>query len=175
MRVVFLLICLGLAGCGGVSYHMPFSAGYDPRSTLVNALPTIVLQPGETRRAMEVIPGAFSQARPPRLASEDPEVVAVLALSAQGKVVGIQAKREGLTLVHSGDFPFTDAKPGASVVERTRWRESLRRFLSPRPDDAAFRKISDADLWKTVVRSRSFAAVRVVVEKDRMDAWTVER
>ncbi len=175
MRIFLLLLGLGLAGCGGVSYHMPFSAGYDTRSTLVNALPTIVLQPGETRRAMEVIPGVFSHARPPRLASEDPEVVAVLALPARDRVSTIQAKREGRTLVHAGDFPFADPKPGASVIERTRWRESLRRFLSPRPDDEAFRKVSDADLWKTVVRSRSFAAVRIVVEKDRMDAWTVER
>jgi len=53
------------------------------------------------------------------------------------------------------------------AVERAAWRATLRRWL--RPDDAAFRAISDAELWKTVLRSRSSGALRVVVEEDRLD------
>ena len=75
----------------------------------------------------------------------------------------------GSTLVHRGDFPFPELKLKANPVERSAWRAALRRYLRPGRDDAAFRAMTDAEIWKDVLRSRSCGALRVEVEIDRLD------
>ena len=84
-------------------------------------------------------------------------------------VVRIQAVAPGSALVHRGDYPFSTWNPKANPVQRAAWRAAVRRCLRPCPDDAAFRAMSDAELWKTALRARSSGALRVVVEEDRLD------
>lgn len=169
-RLFLALAVLGLSGCGGAYYFVPLSAGYDPRSSLLHALPAIELRPGETRKGMvatERLIGRHSQG----LVSEDPRIVLIWKPQKTGDLVHLQAIAPGTTLVHGGDFPFEHWDPNKNLLERTAWRWSLRKFLSPNPTDAEFRAMSDADLWKTVVRSRSAGALRVIVEQDRLEFW----
>jgi len=163
----FLIFCLG--GCAP-SYFIAFSNGYNPATSYTYSLPAIALAPGETRKAFLAAPQlSLFPASSARIASENPEVVIVWRPADPNDVVRIQAVAPGSALVHRGDFPFPDWKPKANPVERAAWRAALRRYLRPRPDDAAFRAMADAELWKTVLRSRSSGAFRVEVEIDRLD------
>jgi hypothetical protein len=167
---VVLLMGSVLSGCGGPAYFLTFSATYDPRTSLSNALPTISLRPGETRKAMVTLPG-FTGRRATSLVSEDPRIAIVWRPANPRQVVNIQSIGPGTVLIHRGDFPFDDWKDGRNPVERSEWRASLRRYLSPVPDDATFRQISDEQLWKTVVRSRSTGAIRIIVAEDHSPFW----
>jgi hypothetical protein len=167
--LIFALLVFCLGGCAP-SYFVAFSNGYNPATSYTYSLPTIALAPGETRKAFLAAPQlALLPASSVRIASENPEVVAVWLPADPNDVIRIQAVAPGNALVHRGDFPFPSWKPKANPVERTAWRAALRRYLRPRPDDAAFRAMSDAELWKTVLRSRSIGALRVEVEFDRLD------
>ena len=130
----------------------------------------MVLAPGETRKAFfPAAKLAFLPASSIQIASENPAVVLVWQPFDPQDVVRIQAVAPGSALVHRGNFPFSKWNPKANPVERGAWRATLRRYLRPRPEDATFREMSDAELWKTVLRSRSSGALRVVVEEDRLD------
>ena len=168
MRWVILLLCLAGSGCGSPGYFLDFSPGYRAGVTLANALPAITLRPGETRMGM-VNSSPLPRTRVNRLVSEDPAVVIVWKPPRPTDVIRIQAVAPGSVLVHRGNFPFEDWRAGRNLVERADWRASLRRHLSPRPDDEAFRKMSDRDLWTAVVRSRSKGALHVFVVKDRVE------
>lgn len=168
-RLIFLPFLLLLGGCTP-SYFVAFSHGYNPATSYTHSLPAMALAPGETRKAF------LPAARPPllpqspiRIASENPEVVIIWEQFAPGDVVRLQAVSPGTAIIHRGDFPFPNWKLKANPVERAAWRAALRRHLHPRPDDVAFRAISDAELWKAVLRSRSQGALRVVVEWDRLN------
>ena len=170
MRRLILTICLMMTGCGGASFFLNFSPSYDARTTLVNTLPTVAMRPGETKRVMASSP-EFPWSRAMRLVSEDPRVVIVWNPPRPGDVVRIQAAGIGTALVHRGDYPFEEWREGKNPVERARWRAALRKYLSPRPDEAAFRAFSDEVLWRTLVRSRSQGAMRVTVDEDRTPFW----
>ena len=168
-RLIFLLPAIFLCGCAP-SYFVAFSNGYNPATSYLHSLPAIALAPGETRKAF--LPAqkfAIAPASSIRIASENPAVAIIWEPFDPGDVVRIQAVAPGSALIHRGDFPFPTWKLKANPVERAAWRAALRSYLRPRPDDTAFRAISDADLWKTVLRSRSSGALRVVVEEDRLD------
>jgi len=161
-----MLLTAALAGCAPTCF-VAFSNGYDPATSLRHALPAMTMAPAETRKAFLPAPDMpFSNKS--RIASEDPGIVLVWEPMVKSDVVRIQAITEGSTLVHRGNFPFRNWKSKANPVERAAWRGSLRRFLKPRPDAVSFRAMSDADLWKTVLRSRSDGALRIVVEEDRL-------
>lgn len=163
---LFLVFCLG--GCAP-SFFVAFSEGYNPATSYIHSLPAIVLAPGETRKAfLPARPVPFFRESRLRIASEDPGVVLIWEPFDKNDVTRLQAVAPGSTLIHRGDFPFPTWKPRANPIERSAWRAALRRYLTPRPDDVEFRDISDADLWKTVLRSRSDGALRVVVEEDRL-------
>ena len=167
--LIFALQVLLLGGCAP-TYYVAFSDGYNPATTLTHSLPAMVLAPGETRKAF--FPGAKLAILPAssvQLASENPAVVLIWQPFDPQDIVRIQAVAPGSALVHRGDFPFSKWNPKANPVERAAWRATLRRYLRPRPDDVAFRAMSDAELWKSVLRSRSEGALRVVVEEDRLD------
>jgi len=161
-----MLLTAALAGCAPTCF-VAFSNGYDPATSLRHALPAMTMAPAETRKAFLPAP-EMPFAKKSRIASEDPGIVLVWEPLVKTDVVRIQAIAPGSTLVHRGNFPFRNWKPQANPVERAAWRGSLRRFLKPRPDAVAFRAMSDADLWKTVLRSRSDGALRIVVEEDRL-------
>ncbi|MCX6968656.1 MAG: hypothetical protein NTV93_00685 [Verrucomicrobia bacterium] len=168
-RLIFLLPVFFLCGCAP-SYFVAFSNGYNPATSYLHSLPAIALAPGETRKAF--LPAqkfAIAPVSSIRVTSENPAVAIIWEPFDPGDVVRIQAVAPGSTLIHRGDFPFPNWKLKANPVERAAWRAALRRYLRPRPDDTAFRAISDADLWKTVLRSRSSGALRVVVEEDRLN------
>lgn len=170
MRVLILFLLLLCAGCSAPSYFVAFSEGYNPATSYTYSLPAIILVPGQTRMAF--LPAsryAFSRTSSVRLASENPATVLIWKPHDPNDVVRLQAAATGSTLIHRGNFPFSDWNQNANPVERAAWRASLRRYLKPRPDDVAFRAISDAELWKTVLRSRSTGALRVVVEEDRLN------
>lgn len=164
----FPAVVLGFAvltGCANDYYFVTLSPGYDPASSLTHALPAIELSPGETRKAF-VASRWGGRRSETRVVSEDPQVVRVWAPAHADDVVRIQAVGVGATLVHGGRFPFQPWDPAQSLVERTRWRWSLRPYL-PRPvSEEEFRKIPDAELWQTAVRARSAGAMRVVVNRD---------
>lgn len=163
-HALFLLFALAAGGCAP-SYLVSFSEGYDPATSYTFSLPTIQLEPGQTRRAF--VPARSLPFTPAvRLASENPEIARVWLPFDKNDAERIQALLPGNTIVHRGVFPFPDWDPKANPVRRAEWRRQLRRFLSPRPDDTAFRNVSDADLWRTVLRSRSQGALRVIVEED---------
>lgn len=164
---VFLVFCLG--GCAP-SFFVAFSNGYSPATSYTHSLPAIVLAPGETRKAFLPAPQhiPFSRLSRMRIESENPKVVLIWEPFDKSDVTRLQAVAPGSALVHRGDFPFPTWKPDANPVQRSAWRAALRRYLHPRPDDVEFRDISDADLWKSVLRSRSEGALRVVVEEDRL-------
>jgi len=170
MKALILFLCLCVAGCGGPAYFLTFSSSYNSRTSLSNALPTISLRPGESRKAMVTLPG-YSGQKGSSLVSEDSRIVVVWRPTNPRQVVSIQAVGPGTVFIHRGDFPFADWRDGKNPVERSEWRASLRRYLSPRPDDATFRGISDEQLWKTVVRSRSTGAMRVIVAEDHSPFW----
>jgi hypothetical protein len=168
-RLIFLFPVLFLGGCAP-SYFVAFSNGYNPATSYIHSLPAIALAPGETRKAF--LPAqkfAIAPASSIRIASENPAVAIIWEPFDPGDVVRIQAVAPGSTLIHRGDFPFPTWKLKANPVERAAWRAALRRYLRPSPDDTAFRAMSDADLWKTILRSRSSGALRVVVEEDRLN------
>jgi|GEM_PF-2248578 len=169
MRPLIFTVLVLLGGCAP-TYYVAFSDGYDPATSLTHSLPAMVLAPGETRKAFfPAAKPAFLPAASVGIASENPEVVIIWQPFDPQDVVRIQAVAPGSTLVHRGNFPFSRWNPKANPVERAAWRATLRRYLRPGPDDAAFRAMSDAELWKAVLRSRSGGALRVVVEKDRLD------
>lgn len=166
---IFAFFAFCLVGCAP-TYFVAFSNGYNPATSYTYSLPAIALAPGETRKAFLAPPQvSLLPASPVRIATENPGVVIVWRPADPNDVTRIQAVAPGSALVHRGDFPFADWKPKANPVERAAWRAALRRYLRPRPDDAAFRAISDAELWKAVLRSRSGGALRVEVEVDRLD------
>ena len=168
-RLIFTLLMFCLAGCTP-AYFVSFSESYHPGKTLEFSLPAIVLNPGETRKAF--LPAQtilFSRSSHVRIETEDPAVLAIMKPFDKNDISRLQAVAPGITLVHRGNFPFSGWNPKANPVQRAAWRASLRRYLHPRPDDVAFRAMSDADIWKTVLRSRSEGALRVVVERDRLD------
>ncbi len=166
--LIFLFPAILLGGCASPYYFVAFSNGYDPATSYTHSLPAIVLEPGQTRKAC--VPARdmpFSKTA--GVASENPAVVLVWEPANANDIVRIQAIAPGSTLVHRGVFPFPTWKPGANPLQRSAWRAALRKYLRSRPEnDAAFRAISDEELWKTVVRSRSEGALRVVVEEDRL-------
>ena len=167
--LIFPVLVFLLGGCAP-TYFVAFSEGYNPATSLTHSLPAIALAPGETRKAF--LPAAKFSLLPAssvRIASENPEVVIIWQPFDPQDVVRIQAVAPGSALVHRGDFPFSTWNPKANPVQRAAWRATLRRYLRPGPDDAAFRAMSDAELWKTALRSRSSGALRVVVERDRLD------
>lgn len=168
-RLIFLSLFVCLGGCAP-TYFVAFSNGYNPATSYTHSLPAIALAPGETRKAC--LP-ATSLPRPVRasirIASENPGVVLIWQPFDPRDTVRLQAVAPGSALVHRGDFPFPSWRPKANPVERAAWRASVRRYLRPRPDDAAFRAMSDAEIWRTVLRSRSSGALRVVVEEDRLN------
>lgn len=167
MISAFLLVFLG--GCAP-TYYVAFSNGYSPATSYTHSLPAIALAPGETRKAFfPAAKFALLPASPLGIASENPAVVIVWQPFDPQDVVRIQAVAPGSALVHRGNFPFSPWNPKANPVNRAAWRATLRRYLRPRPDDAAFRVMSDAEVWKTVLRSCSSGALRVVVEEDRLD------
>lgn len=168
-RLVFLPILFLLGGCAP-SYLVAFSQGYNPATSYTHSLPAMVLEPGETRMAF------LPAARPPllpqssvRIASENPEVVLIWKKFSPGDAIRLQALVPGTAIIHRGDFPFPDWKLERDVVERAAWRAAVRRHLHPHPDDVAFRAMSDEEIWKRVLRSRSQGALRVVVERDRLN------
>ncbi len=168
-RLIFLPFLVLLGGCAP-SYFVAFSNQYNPSTSYLHSLPAIALAPGQTRKAF--LPASKPPIFPPspvRIASENPEVVTIMAPFNPADIVRIRAVAPGSALVHRGNFPFPDWNLKANPVERAAWRAALRRHLHPRPDDVAFRAISDAELWRTVLRSRSDGALRVVVELDRLD------
>jgi hypothetical protein len=168
-RFLFLLLTFCMGGCAP-TYFVAFSNGYDPATSYTHSLPAIALTPGETRKAfLPAWKTPFATKSGVRIASEDPGIVLVWEPADSRDIVRIQAVAPGSVLVHRGDYPFPDWKAKANPVVRAAWRSALRRHLRPRPDDVAFRAVSDADLWKTVLRSRSSGALRVVVEEDRLD------
>lgn len=167
--LISAILMIALTGCAP-TYFVAFSNGYNPATSLKYSLPAIVLAPGETRKAF--LPAQNFSMLPTssvRIESENPEVVIVWQPADPNDIVRLQAVAPGSTLIHRGDFPFPRWKPKANPVERADWRAALRRALRPRPDDLAFRAMSDAELWKTVLRSRSTGALRVEVEMDRLD------
>ena len=167
--LIFGLLVFCLCGCAP-SYFVAFSNGYNPATSYTYSLPAIALAPGETRKAFLPAPQfSLLPASSVRIASENPEVVAIWQPADPNDIVRIQAVAPGSALVHRGDFPFYALKPKANPVERAAWRATLRRYLRPRRDEAAFRAMSDAELWKDVLRSRSSGALRVEVEIDRLD------
>lgn len=167
---VAALALAALSGCANDYYFVALSNGYDPATSLTHALPAIELSPGETRKAF--VAGRWGpKSRANRVVSENPDVVRVWPPARSDDVVRIQAVGVGSTLVHGGRFPFAQWNPQQNPVERTRWRWSLRPYLPAPVSEAEFRKISDADLWKTAVRSRSDGALRVVVQEDRLQYW----
>ncbi|MEI6493927.1 MAG: hypothetical protein WCO94_15365 [Verrucomicrobiota bacterium] len=169
MRPLIYTVLVFLSGCAP-TYFVAFSNGYNPATSLKYSLPAIVLAPGETRKAF--LPAqkvSLLPASSVRIESENPEVVFIWQPADPNDVVRIQAAAPGSTLVHRGDFPFPALKLKSNPVERAAWRATLRRYLRPRVDDSAFRAMSDAELWKTVLRSRSAGALRVEVEIDRLD------
>lgn len=167
--LIFSVLIFLLGGCAP-TYYVAFSNGYNPATSYIHSLPAMVLAPGETRKAF--FPAAKFALLPASrigIASENPAVVLVWQPFDPQDIVRIQAVAPGTALVHRGDFPFSKWNPKANPVDRAAWRATLRRYLRPRPDDVAFREMSDAELWKTVLRSRSEGALRVVVEQDRLD------
>ena len=167
--LIFAVLVILLGGCAP-TYFVAFSNGYDPATSLAHSLPAMVLAPGETRKAF--FPAAKFALLPSSsigIASENPAVVLIWEPFDPQDVVRIQALAPGSALVHRGNFPFSKWNPRANPIERAAWRATLRRYLRPRPDDTAFRAMSDAELWKTALRSRSDGALRVVVEEDRLD------
>ncbi|MFA7343497.1 MAG: hypothetical protein WC003_04255 [Terrimicrobiaceae bacterium] len=167
--LIFSLLTICLGGCAP-SYFVAFSNGYNPATSHTYSLPAIALAPGETRQAfLPATKPPFFPESSTGIASENPEVVIVWHPARPNDIARIQAVAPGSVLVHRGDFPFPAWKLKMDPVERAAWRAALRRHLRPRPDDAAFRAMSDAELWKTVLRSRSTGALRVVVEFDRLD------
>ena len=170
MRPLIFVMTVFCLGACAPSYFVAFSNGYHPASSYTHSLPAIALAPGETRKAFLAAPQlSLLPASAVRIASENPEVVMIWQPFDPQDVIRIQAAAPGNALVHRGNFPFPSWNPKANPVERSAWRAALRRYLRPRPDDAAFRAVSDAELWKTVLRSRSSGALRVVVEVDRLD------
>lgn len=145
------------------------SAGYVPGETLSHALPTITLQPNETRRVLgrgptwPVEPGWSA-------ASEDPEIVTVWK-SGRDSLYHIRALRPGKTYVHYGVFPLPQWNPSADVIERAAWRARARRLLAPVPDEVTYRNTKDADIWRAIVQAYSSGAMRVFVEDDRLEYW----
>jgi len=167
--LIFAVLVLFLGGCTP-TYYVAFSNGYDPATSYIHSLPAMVLAPGETRKAFfPAAKLAILPASPIGIASENPAVVLVWQPFDPQDVVRIQAVAPGSALVHRGNFPFSTWNPKANPVERASWRATLRRYLRLRPDEVAFRAMSDAELWKSVLRSRSSGALRVVVEEDRLD------
>ena len=167
--LIFSLLPVFLGGCAP-TYFVAFSNGYNPATSYTHSLPAIALAPGQTRKAfLPADPLPFLPASSVRIASENPEAVIIWQPFDPLDVVRIQAVAPGSALVHRGNFPFPTWNPKANPVERSAWRAVLRRCLRPRPDDAAFRALSDAELWKTVLRARSRGALRVVVEEDRLN------
>jgi hypothetical protein len=166
---LFLFLMIGLVGCAP-TYFLSFSNGYDPATSYINSLPTIILNPGQSRPAfLPVSKPALLPESSVKIASEDPKVVVIWKPFRPGDIIRIQAVAPGNTIVHRGNFPFPMWQPDANPVVRQAWRAAVRRHLRPRPDNAAFRAMSDAEIWKTVLRSRSTGALRVMVEKDRLD------
>jgi hypothetical protein len=167
--LLFLVLTCCLGGCAP-AYFVAFSEGYHPATSYLYSLPAIIVTPGETRKTF-LPAGKILFFSPPQISilSEDPGVVKIWKPLDPGDVVRLQAVSPGMTLVHRGNFPFPNWNQQANPVQHAAWRADLRRYLSPRPDDVAFRAISDAELWKTVLRSRSTGALRVVVEEDRLD------
>jgi len=168
MRLLVAIVSLLVVGCSSPAVLLPLSRGYDPEKSLKHALPAIVLQVGETRRAVYSSP-----LRPnfgsPRLASEDPRIVRVWPEAGADGFVSVQAVAPGETLLHFGCFPFPDWNPDQNPVERTAWRWKLRPCLSPAPaNDANFRAIGDASLNKRSLGRFSQGALRVIVEEDRL-------
>ncbi|TSA30872.1 MAG: hypothetical protein D4R65_12275 [Verrucomicrobiaceae bacterium] len=166
MRSLTMLLLVALTGCAPTCF-VAFSDGYDPATSLKHSLPAMTMAPAETRKAFLPAPD-MPFVKKSRIASEDPRIVLVWEPMDKADIVRIQAIAEGSTLMHRGNFPFQNWNPRANPVDRAAWRGSLRRFLKPRPDAVSFRSISDADLWKTVLRSRSDGALRIVVEEDRL-------
>ncbi|MFA7234303.1 MAG: hypothetical protein WC076_09340 [Terrimicrobiaceae bacterium] len=168
-RLIFLSLFACLGGCAP-TYFVAFSNGYNPATSYTHSLPAIALAPGETRKAWLPATSLPRLARSSiRIASENPGVVLIWQPFDPRGIVRLQAVAPGSALVHRGDFPFPSWRPKANPVERAAWRASVRRYLRPRPDDAAFRAMSDAEIWRTVLRSRSSGALRVVVEEDRLN------
>lgn len=168
-RPIFLTLLLFLGGCAP-SYFVAFSNGYNPATSYTHSLPAIALAPGETRKAfLPVAKLPILPKSPVRIASENPDAAIIWKQFAPGDIIRLQAVAPGSAIIHRGNFPFPDWKKKANPVERAAWRAALRRHLRPRPDDVAFRAISDEQLWKTVLRARSQGAMRVVVEVDRLD------
>lgn len=167
MRSFMILpLLVALTGCAPTCF-VGFSNGYDPATSLKYALPAMTMTPAETRKAFLPAP-EFPFVKKTRIASEDPGIVLVWEPLETTDVVRIQAIAPGSTLIHRGNFPFRNWKPHSNPVERAAWRGELRRFLKPRPDDVTFRAMSDANLWKTVLRARSDGALQIVVEEDRL-------
>lgn len=145
------------------------SAGYVAGSTLANALPTITLQPNETRRVLGRGPAwPFEPAW--GLASEDPETVTVWRSERDG-LFHVRALRPGRTYVHYGVFPLAQWNPEADVIQRAAWRARARRLLVPVPDEVSYRKMKDPEIWRIIVQSYSSGAMRVYVEDDRLEYW----